>query len=93
MSLAVVLLTIRPALQQLHSSVYTEMLLYVSIGRRSCLGEVVAKQELFLFLCGLMQNFNIRAPAGVGKLDEIGKGRITRAPLPYQIIAQPRMCF
>ena len=33
-------------------------------GRRSCLGEQLAKQELFLFLAHLIQNFEFKVPEG-----------------------------
>jgi cytochrome P450 len=35
-----------------------------SLGRRSCLGEIMARAELFLFLTGLVQRFIIRPPEG-----------------------------
>ena len=30
-----------------------------SIGKRQCLGETLAKSELFIFFCGILQYFNI----------------------------------
>ncbi|XP_022097079.1 steroid 17-alpha-hydroxylase/17,20 lyase-like [Acanthaster planci] len=35
-----------------------------SIGRRACLGENLAKMELFMFLGGILQRFQLRTPAG-----------------------------
>ncbi|XP_019350365.1 cytochrome P450 2W1-like isoform X1 [Alligator mississippiensis] len=40
-----------------------------SSGRRSCMGESLAKMELFLFFVGLLQTFTFRAPPGVTESD------------------------
>ena len=39
--------------------VRTENLVPFGVGRRQCLGESLARQELFLFLVGLLQRFRI----------------------------------
>jgi len=36
-----------------------------STGKRSCLGEGIAKMELFLFFANFLQNFSVRMPGGV----------------------------
>ncbi len=40
----------------------TEYLIPFNVGRRSCLGESLAKQELFVLFAGLMQKFEVSAP-------------------------------
>lgn len=62
-----------------------ERVIPFSVGRRSCLGEVLARQEVFLFVAGLVQNFTIKPPEGQ---DEIVVGKhtgVTMAPTPFQV--------
>ncbi|XP_063790601.1 cytochrome P450 2K1-like [Pseudophryne corroboree] len=40
-----------------------------SAGRRACVGESLAKMELFLFFTGLLQAFTFHPPAGVSRED------------------------
>lgn len=42
----------------------------VSTGRRSCLGEILARAELFLIVTGLVQRFVIRPPEGQSLVDD-----------------------
>ena len=42
----------------------------MSLGRRSCLGEVLAREELFLILTGLVQRFIILPPEGQNTVDD-----------------------
>lgn len=62
-----------------------------SLGRRSCLGESLAKMEMFLLLSAIVQNFKISAPPGedlnLGTLASFG---MTHVPRHYKIIATPR---
>ncbi|XP_067323960.1 cytochrome P450 2J2-like [Anolis sagrei] len=60
-----------------------------SIGKRSCLGELLARMELFLFFTTLMQKFTFQAPNGlILSLDfKIGNAL---SPKPYKICAISR---
>ncbi|KAJ1096214.1 hypothetical protein NDU88_001358 [Pleurodeles waltl] len=63
-----------------------------SIGRRACVGESLAKMELFLFFAGLLQKFTFHPPPGVREADldlteEVG---FTLAPKPHEVCAVPR---
>ncbi|KAM4632523.1 cytochrome P450 2K1-like [Discoglossus pictus] len=62
-----------------------------SAGKRACVGESLAKMELFLFFTGLLQRFTVHPPAGITKEDmdltvDIG---FLLNPMPYKLCAIP----
>ena len=60
------------------------------IGKRSCIGELLARQELFLFTAALVQHFRFLPPEGVEKIDEEGIFNFTYGPKKYKVRAEPR---
>ncbi|XP_050756561.1 cytochrome P450 2J4-like [Gymnogyps californianus] len=60
-----------------------------SVGKRACLGEVLARSELFLIFTALLQKFTFQAPPGTTLSIQFKLG-ITIAPQPYKISATPR---
>ena len=60
------------------------------IGKRSCLGELLARQELFLFTTSLLQRFRFLPPEGVRSLDERGILGFTYGPKVFKLRAVPR---
>lgn len=60
-----------------------------SIGKRVCLGEQLARMELFLFFSSLLQRFTLSAPAGVEPSLDFKLGA-THCPQPYKLCAVPR---
>ncbi|XP_074524638.1 cytochrome P450 2J2-like [Halichoeres trimaculatus] len=58
-------------------------------GKRQCLGESLAKMELFLFFTSFMQHFTFSMPAGVEPVLDYHFGA-TLAPHAYEICATPR---
>ncbi|XP_036400145.1 vitamin D 25-hydroxylase [Megalops cyprinoides] len=63
-----------------------EAFLPFSVGRRHCLGEQLARMEMFLFFTTMMQRFRLQFPAGsVPSLTP--KLGMTLQPLPYAICA------
>ncbi|XP_026201251.1 cytochrome P450 2J5-like [Anabas testudineus] len=66
-----------------------EAFLPFSAGKRVCLGEQLAKMELFLFFTSLLQSFSFSAPPGEQPTLEFHLGA-TRCPKPYRLCAVPR---
>ncbi|XP_066535009.1 cytochrome P450 2U1 [Hoplias malabaricus] len=60
------------------------------IGRRVCMGEQLAKMELFLMFTSLMQAFNFRLPDGHAPPPMHGRFGLTLAPCPYKVCVTPR---
>ncbi|XP_078522649.1 cytochrome P450 2J6-like [Lissotriton helveticus] len=69
---------------------HKEAFLAFSAGHRVCLGETLARIELFIFFTSLLQGFTFRLPEGVKNvnMDPIFGGSLQ--PQPYQICAVPR---
>ena len=63
----------------------------VSTGKRICLGEGLARTELFLFFTTILQNFSVASPVAPEDIDltpqAVGVGTV---PPPYQIQFLPR---
>ncbi|KAA0708661.1 Cytochrome P450 2J2 [Triplophysa tibetana] len=60
-----------------------------SLGSRVCLGEQLARMELFLFFSFLLQRFTFSSPADVEPSLDFRMGT-TRSPQPYKLCAVPR---
>jgi len=54
-------------------------------GKRSCLGEQLARQEIFLFLVALLQNFYFRPPEGQDGIDVREEWGLTISPSAYKV--------
>uniref|UniRef100_A0A3Q0RLT8 Uncharacterized protein n=1 Tax=Amphilophus citrinellus TaxID=61819 RepID=A0A3Q0RLT8_AMPCI len=66
-----------------------EAFLPFSAGKRVCLGEQLARMELFLFFTSILQRFSLSPPAGEQPSLEFRLGG-TRCPKPYRLCAVPR---
>ncbi|XP_035857167.1 cytochrome P450 2F3-like isoform X2 [Sander lucioperca] len=62
-----------------------------SAGKRSCVGESLARMEIFLFLVSLLQRFTFSCPGGPDSVDLSPEhSSFANVPRRYQIIATPR---
>ncbi|XP_060244957.1 cytochrome P450 2D26-like isoform X2 [Meriones unguiculatus] len=61
-----------------------------SAGRRVCLGEPLARMELFLFFTCLLQRFSFSVPEGQPQPSDYGIFTLPVTPKPYQLCAVVR---
>uniref|UniRef100_A0A8C3LKL9 Uncharacterized protein n=1 Tax=Chrysolophus pictus TaxID=9089 RepID=A0A8C3LKL9_CHRPC len=67
-----------------------EAFLPFSAGRRVCLGEQLARMELFIFFTTLMQKFTFVIPEDQPRPREDSHFVLSNCPYPYQLQAVPR---
>ncbi|XP_077204267.1 cytochrome P450 2J4-like [Paroedura picta] len=70
--------------------VQREEFLEFGAGVRACLGEQLARIELFIFFTRLLRSFTFQPPEGVKKINEEPVVRLVNPPHPYKICAIPR---
>ncbi|XP_056120582.1 cytochrome P450 2F2-like [Rhinichthys klamathensis goyatoka] len=62
-----------------------------SAGKRSCVGESLARMELFLFIVSLLQKFSFSSPQGPDGIDPSPElSSFANMPRFYELIASPR---
>ncbi|XP_029141440.1 cytochrome P450 2J2-like [Protobothrops mucrosquamatus] len=66
-----------------------EEFLPFGIGQRACVGEQLARIEIFIFLTNLLRAFSFRLPEGVKELNEAPIVNVTMHPHPYKLCAIP----
>nr|QLC36635.1 cytochrome P450 2U1 [Kryptolebias hermaphroditus] len=67
-----------------------EFFIPFGIGRRVCMGEQLAKMELFLTVTGLLQSFRFRLPDGTPPPSLQGRFGLTMAPCPFRVCVNDR---
>ena len=55
------------------------------VGRRMCLGDVLAKAELFLFFSSMLHVFNLELPEGAELPDLCGQAGVTVSPKSFKV--------
>ncbi|XP_058043384.1 cytochrome P450 2J2-like isoform X3 [Ahaetulla prasina] len=66
-----------------------EEFLPFGIGERVCVGEQLARIEIFIFLTSLLKAFSFQLPEGVKELSEAPIVKVTMHPQPYKLCAIP----
>lgn len=61
-----------------------------SLGRRACLGDLLARMEIFLLLGGMLQRFHITAPEGEGLPSLEPLPDLIRSPNEFRVCLTPR---
>ncbi|XP_078791846.1 cytochrome P450 17A2 isoform X1 [Oryzias latipes] len=59
-------------------------------GPRVCVGESLARMELFLFLSSLLQRMSFRLPEGAPPPNLQGRLGVVLQPMPYEVVVIPR---
>jgi len=59
-------------------------------GKRRCLGETLARGNLFILIAAMLQNFNVRLPKDHPPIDTISEDGVTAGPKPYRSIVEIR---
>ncbi|XP_071452669.1 methyl farnesoate epoxidase-like isoform X2 [Hetaerina americana] len=67
-----------------------ENILPFGAGKRSCLGESLARNNVFLFFTGLLQRYSLRVPDGQPKPSQDPDGGAVWFPKPYTVSVQIR---
>ena len=63
-----------------------------SVGKRSCLGETLARTELFLFVTAVVQRYRLRFPAGFRHGFAFNEAKpFVKEPTAYLLIPERRM--
>ncbi|XP_043207877.1 farnesoate epoxidase-like [Amphibalanus amphitrite] len=70
--------------------VHEPRLLMFGTGRRSCLGESLARMEVFLFVGGLLQAFHLELPPDAPPADLSPQAGVTYKPRPFRLRFRPR---
>lgn len=60
------------------------------VGRRMCLGDVLARMELFLFFSTFMHSFDMRLPDGESMPSLKGNVGVTITPETFKVCLTPR---
>jgi 26-hydroxylase len=67
-----------------------EYFLPFGVGRRMCLGEILARMEIFSFFSSLLHSFDICVPAGETLPSLKGVAGVTISPNAFRVCLKPR---
>lgn len=69
----------------LRGKCHASKFLQFGVGQRMCLGNMLARMELFLFFANIMNTFEFSLPVGEPVPSLNGVLGVTHAPLPYKL--------
>src|SRR6218665_2621255 len=89
-------MALKPIDRHEHSDTYSSGILdalyvFCSIGKRSCIGEILARQSIFLFLTSLVQRFDIRPPEGLDSISVAEVIALVTVPSHFEVHLIPRV--
>ena len=67
-----------------------ERVCFFGIGKRRCVGEILGRANIYLYMVALIQNFKFSMPPGK-KPDLDYRGGMIFYPLPYDVIIESRI--
>lgn len=67
-----------------------EFFMPFGVGRRMCLGDVLARMEMFMFFAGMMHQFDVETEAGAAPPSLEGTVGATIAPKAFRVKFVPR---
>ncbi|XP_037073829.1 cytochrome P450 2J6-like [Pollicipes pollicipes] len=69
----------------------SRVLMPFSVGKRSCIGEAMARAELFLFVTAMVQRFTLRFPDGFRHDFSVSESKVLiREPTPFLLVAESK---
>ena len=70
--------------------VSSNKMLPFGLGYRVCIGETLARREIFILFVKLLQNFSVTADLKTLPTLDYGYNNLIHSPLPYMVTLSPR---
>lgn len=77
-------------LDEENNVIHRDKIMAFGVGKRTCIAELLGRQELFLFLTSIVQNFNVRPPNGQRSVTAEEDRGLTVTPLEFKVCITER---